>query len=229
MKEEGDLERELDKRVEDLHEIRKLLAEGNEIPLIHPWAFLVWGLLVGAGAIVHYLLFLRANIEVKTALVWIWLPVLIVGGAVEATSWAIRISRESLPLLNRRVGSAILAAIAAVIVITVGMIRLALTTLTPGLGILVGSLPLIFYAQTLLLVPLHRNLCRYRRGPAIRVRGRPRSPVPARRRPVTGPPLHRLRRPCAADRAEETWLILSPASTGLLRKVPSGDRGPPLP
>jgi len=140
-------EKELDKRVEDLRAVRRLLAEGNEIPLVHPWAFFAWAFLVGAGAVAHYALYVRTGIEVKTALVWIWLPVLIAASLAEAVSWAIRISKESLPLLNRRVGSAILAAIASVIVLTVVIIHLALVAITPGLAILLGSLPLVFYAQ----------------------------------------------------------------------------------
>ena len=44
-----DKERELEKRVEDIRAIRQLLAEGDEIPLVHPWAFMVWAFLVGGG------------------------------------------------------------------------------------------------------------------------------------------------------------------------------------
>ncbi len=142
-----DKEKELEKRVEDIRAIRQLLAEGDEIPLVHPWAFMVWAFLVGAGSVVHYLLFLRSGIEVRTALVWIWLPVLILGALAESISWAVRLNKRALPLFNRRLGGAILACLASMIVLTVAIIHLALVAFTPGMAILLSTVPLVFYAQ----------------------------------------------------------------------------------
>ncbi len=140
-------EGELEKRADDIKAIRELLAQSNEISLIHPWAFFAWAALVAAGSIVHYELFRNSAIAVKTALVWIWLPVLILGAIAESLSWATRLSKQALPLFNRRLGGAILGWIASMVVFAVVVIRLAQVSLTPGIVILFAALPLVFYAQ----------------------------------------------------------------------------------
>ncbi len=140
-------EGELEKRAEDIRAIRELLTKSNDISLIHPWAFFAWAALVAAGSIVHYELFLSSAIAVKTALAWIWLPVLIIGCIAESLSWAIRLSKQALPLFNRRLGGAILSCIASMVVFTVVAIRLAQVSLTPGISVLFAALPIVFYAQ----------------------------------------------------------------------------------
>ena len=140
-------EGELEKRADDIRAVRKLLAESTDFPLIHPWAFFAWAALVGAGTLVHYELFRGAGIDVRSALVWIWLPVLILGTIVESISFAVRVSTHALPLFNRRLGGALLASIASVVVLTVVGIHLALVALTPGIAILLIALPIVFYAQ----------------------------------------------------------------------------------
>jgi hypothetical protein len=138
---------ELEKRAEDIKAIRGMLAQSSDIPLIYPWAFFAWAFLVGAGAITHYELFIYRAIEVRAALVWIWLPALVVGASAEGVSFAMRASKQALPLFNRRIGGAILGCIASMVVFTVIVIRLALIALTPGIAILMAALPLAFYAQ----------------------------------------------------------------------------------
>ena len=140
-------EGELEKRVEDIRAIRKLLAEGADFPLIHPWAFFAWAVLAVAGTLVHYELFRNISLDVRTALVWVWLPVLILGAVAESISFAVRLSRQALPLFNRRLGGALLSWIASTVVLTVIVIHLALVALTPGIAILLSALPVVFYAQ----------------------------------------------------------------------------------
>jgi hypothetical protein len=138
---------ELEQRVRDLHDIRNLLAKGNDVPIVYPWAFLVWAVLVGSGTIVHYVLFTRTGMATRSALAWIWLPVLVLGALAEGVSFAIRAGRESLPLFNKRLGNAILSAFALLVALAFVAVRLALTALTPGLAIMLCAMPLVFYAQ----------------------------------------------------------------------------------
>lgn len=140
-------EGELEKRAEDIKAIRELLTQGNDIPLIYPWAFFAWALLVGIGSIAHYELYLTASMGVKAALVWIWLPILILGSVAESLSFAFRASKQALPLFNRRLGGAILSCIASMVVFTVIVIRLAMVAITPGIAVLLAAMPIVFYAQ----------------------------------------------------------------------------------
>jgi hypothetical protein len=140
-------EGELDKRVQDIKAIRALLADGKDIPLIHPWAFFAWALLVGAATLANYLQFKNLGISLKDAISWIWLPVLVIGTIAEGLSFAIRAREGNAPLFNRRLGGAILTCIASMIVIAVIAARLAPIAMTPGIAILLAALPLVFYAQ----------------------------------------------------------------------------------
>ncbi|HUW42377.1 MAG TPA: hypothetical protein VMV90_15325 [Rectinemataceae bacterium] len=143
-----DKERDLDKRVEDLRAIRAMLAEGSDVPLIYPWAFFAWAVLVAAGAAAHYALYLRLALGARDALLWLWLPLVIVGAIVEGISFALKASKGSVPLFNRRLGGAMLSGFAMLVILTVVVVRLSLSgSLSPGLGLLIASLPIIIYAQ----------------------------------------------------------------------------------
>jgi hypothetical protein len=102
---------------------------------------------VAAATVTHYLLFRNVGFDARSSLVWIWLPVLILGGVVECLSFALKAGKASFPLFNRRLGSSILGGLAWMVVITVLVVRLALTALSPGLALLLASLPMVFYAQ----------------------------------------------------------------------------------
>jgi hypothetical protein len=140
-------EGELDKRVQDIRAVRVLLADAKDTPLVHPWAFFAWALLVGVATTANYLLFTRSGLSIKDALSWIWLPVLVTGSIAEGLSFALRARKGDAPLFNRRLGGAILTCIASMIVIAVIALRLAPIAMTPGIAILLAALPLVFYAQ----------------------------------------------------------------------------------
>ena len=144
---EGTEDRDLLKRAEDIKAIRGMLAGANDLSLIHPWAFYIWASLVAAGTLVHYRLYLVAALHVNAALLYIWLPLLLVGCFIEGLSWALKLRERPLPLLNRRISGVILSWIASIAVIAVAVVRLAPVGLSPGLLILFGVLPLAFYAQ----------------------------------------------------------------------------------
>jgi len=141
-------EREFEKRVDDIRAIRAMLAESSDMPLVYPWAFFAWALLAAAGTVAHYLLYTRNGLDVRNALVLIWLPILVLGAVAESVSFALKAGKTSVLLLNRRFGGALLGAFATIIILTVVAIRLCLTgAMTPGLRVLMASFPIIFYVQ----------------------------------------------------------------------------------
>ena len=206
-------EGELEKRAEDIKAIRELLTQGNDIPLIYPWAFFAWALLVGIGSIAHYELYLTASMGVKAALVWIWLPILILGSVAESLSFAFRASKQALPLFNRRLGGAILSCIASMVVFTVIVIRLAMVAITPGIAVLLAAMPIVFYAQVCLRLAVYRDFRRNRHRLALRVRGRRRSCFLFGRRDGRDGPVRDRWDTRHDDREAAAWLIPSRAST----------------
>ena len=143
----SDKEEEFEKRVDDIRSIRAILAEGQDTPLIYPWAFIAWALLVAAGTLLHLLLALHSGLSRGAALLWIWLPLFVIGAGIESVSFVIRARRDAIPLFNHRLGSAILGSFASITVIVTLLVRLAPLDLTPGITILLGSVALVFYAQ----------------------------------------------------------------------------------
>ena len=140
-------QRELEKRLDDIREIRELLEASKDTPLCYPWAFYSWALLIAVGTIAHFLLFRGSALAVASALVWIWCPIIVLGFVAEGVSCVLRIGKESIPLLNGRLRNAALSTLASMIVFLVLIVRLAPADLGPGMAILLCMLPLIFYIQ----------------------------------------------------------------------------------
>jgi hypothetical protein len=140
-------ERELDKRAEDIRAVRRLMALADDISLIHPWAFFAWAGLVAAGTVLHYARFLSESIQVNSALLSIWLPVLVLGAVAESLSWIIKLRTQALPIFSRRLGGMLLGALAMITVLIFGGIKIAQAAPSPGIIIVFAVLPLVFYAQ----------------------------------------------------------------------------------
>jgi len=138
---------ELAKRVDDIRSVRAILAEGRDTPLIYPWAFAIWAILVALATTIHLFFVLHEGIAVKTALLAIWLPALAVGAAAESISFVVRAKRDTIPLFNHRLGNAILGSLASFVIAVVILIGVSPSALSPGIAILLGSLALVFYAQ----------------------------------------------------------------------------------
>jgi hypothetical protein len=145
---QAEKDEKLEKRVADIRAVRQLLAEGSEQPLIRPWAFFAWAVLVAAGSLVHYFAFRRFGWSEGTALLRVWLPVLLLGGAAEAVSFGQTVNSAKTPLFNRRFGGALLGATASLIILTAVVVRLSLAqAMTPGLAVAIGAFVVVFYAQ----------------------------------------------------------------------------------
>lgn len=139
--------KEREQLYDDLKSIREMLKENQDVPVIHWWAFIFWSVLVAAATIVHYVLATGPGIDTRTALAWIWLPVLIVAALSEGISFATMVSKQSLPLFNRRLGTALLGGIAYFIILIAVIIHLSLSSITPGIAVLVSATAVILYAQ----------------------------------------------------------------------------------
>lgn len=126
--------------MEDLRLVGAVLEERYEQSVIEYWTFLIWGLLVVTGTLVHA--------WVRPGTVWmVWGPIAVIGGVTEAAGWMIRSNRRGTPLFsvrNRRLigGGTGIVGIAVVVLVDRGV-----AGLSPALVVAFGSLPLFFYAQ----------------------------------------------------------------------------------
>ena len=92
-------QQKLEKYLQDLKEIKDLTKRHEEKPLVEYWDFLSWGVLVIAGTLLHTAFL---PLKLNTALLFIWLPIFITGGAVETLAWVVMIRKLQTPISSRR-------------------------------------------------------------------------------------------------------------------------------
>jgi hypothetical protein len=135
----------LRKYLRDLKEMKDLAARHEERPIVEYWDFISWGALLILGTLLHARFFPDA---INTALLAIWLPVLVIGGLVETMAWVYLVKRLEMPLSSRRNKRFYLASV--VILIAVIFILYYLIHLNgpiPGMMLLLLAVLFAFVAQ----------------------------------------------------------------------------------
>lgn len=94
-------EADLKKLSDDLAVIKSLLISVDEKPLMENWAFFAWAGMMLAGTVLHWCGVCFWDLDLDGILLRVWAPVLAVAIITETAAWAVRIHRESLPLLSR--------------------------------------------------------------------------------------------------------------------------------
>lgn len=136
----------LERYFDDMATIRRLMTRYEEQSLVRPWVFVVWGVLVVAGALGSAELAHR-GIAALRIFVLVWLPVLIVGGASETLGWYLQSRRSGVALFTPR-KNRLLATYGGIIAITtILVLHMAPTGLSVGVILAIGALPLFAYAQ----------------------------------------------------------------------------------
>ncbi|WP_319476539.1 hypothetical protein [Marispirochaeta aestuarii] len=136
---------ELRKYLRDLKEMKDLVARHEERPIVEYWDFVAWGVLLILGTLLHARFFPDT---INTALLVIWLPVLIIGGFIETMAWVYLVKRLEMPLSSRRNQRFYLASV--VILIAVIFILYYLIHLKgpiPGMLLLLLAVLFAFVAQ----------------------------------------------------------------------------------
>jgi len=134
--------------LEDIQVIKNILAKNEEKTLLEPWAFHLWAAVVAIGTVIHYVAY-RASVPHKGTLVLlVWIVVVIIGSVGETVGWLRMFRREETPLFSLRFIRFILTAIALLLVMSITLITLlAHGALSPGLLLVIVTMPMVFYAQ----------------------------------------------------------------------------------
>jgi hypothetical protein len=96
-------ERDIASYLADIRDIKNLLSVNQEKPIVSPWAFHSWGILVLLGTLANLVGYHYAGLGFDQSLWWIWVPVMILGGLLESVGFIQVYRRQALVLSSPRV------------------------------------------------------------------------------------------------------------------------------
>jgi hypothetical protein len=96
-------QRELARYLEDIRDIKNLLSVNQEKPIVAPWAFHSWGILIVLGTLANLISYQYAGLSFNQNLWWIWVPVMALGGLLESIGFIQVYHRQALVLSSPRV------------------------------------------------------------------------------------------------------------------------------
>lgn len=85
------------KRLDDVQELKYLLTKAEERPLLKPWAFWVWGGLIVLGTALNVVVSGQARWTMGQSFVRLWLPLFVVGAAVESLAFLSQLRQDQTP------------------------------------------------------------------------------------------------------------------------------------
>jgi hypothetical protein len=92
-------QREMTRYLEDIKDIKKLLSVNQEKPIVSPWAFHSWGMLILLGTLANLAGYHKAGLGFDQSLWWIWVPVMVLGGMLESIGF-LQVYRAQAPVLS---------------------------------------------------------------------------------------------------------------------------------
>lgn len=149
--------------LEDIRDIKKLLTANEEKPIVSPWAFYSWGLLILIGTGAHAAARSLLGLDYYSGLLLVWAPAVLIGAVLEGLAYFQVYRRRALVISNPRVMKTYLGLWGLFVSGSVITIRLlALGAMEPGLILVMLALFFMVYA----LASYHRIL-----GPAYGLLG----------------------------------------------------------
>lgn len=136
----------LDKYMEDISHIRSLLEQNQERPVIRPWAFYAWGLIVIAAALVSWYLVRSLGIDGRTVFLTVGIPGMAIGGLAEIKALTAQMRTESMPVFSTRMNR-YYASFLGILIPMLFFIYFLIDTGAPmaGLLLMASTLPVFMY------------------------------------------------------------------------------------
>lgn len=132
---------------EDLATIRSLVAEHDDQPLLEHWAFVVWGLLIAAGTVLHWAVAPGYTGGSQQLALLIWIPVVAAGALQEILAFIRRLNIEEVPLSTRKIKRLMLQGAGIFIVVFAVLIYELPSGIHPGVVMLFGALAMLPYGH----------------------------------------------------------------------------------
>lgn len=140
-------QREMSRYLEDIRDIKNLLSVNQEKPIVSPWAFHSWGILLLLGTLANLAGYHYAGLGFDQSLWWIWVPVMILGGLLESIGFIQVYRRQALVLSSPRVMKTYLGLWGLFVSASVILIHLIrMQAIEPGLILVMLALFFIVFA-----------------------------------------------------------------------------------
>jgi len=136
----------VDKYMEDISHIRSLLEQNQERPVLRPWAFYVWGLIVIAAVLVSWYLVRSLGIDGRTVFFTIGIPGMALGSLAEIKALTDQMRKEGLPVFSARMNR-YYASFMGILIPMLFFIYFLIDTGAPmaGLLLMASTLPVFIY------------------------------------------------------------------------------------
>ena len=128
----------------DIATIRALMTRYEEQPLVKPWVFYLWGILVAVGTVITVRF---SSLSLARQLVLIWVPLMLVGGTAEMVGWVQQARSGGVPLFTRRMNRLLGTYGGLIAIILILVFHMAPTGVSPGVVLALAAMPLLAYAQ----------------------------------------------------------------------------------
>ncbi|MBN2510954.1 MAG: hypothetical protein JXB03_11790 [Spirochaetales bacterium] len=139
---------DLDKYLNDISTIKKLMTKYDEQPVVEYWAFFTWGFLIALSSLLHFFVASPPDMPARFHYLYIWIPCLLTGGALETIAWLRQTARTDALLGSRKlIKTYISMIINLVAVIFIFIYSLTLPSHNPGVIILCFSCAMTFVAH----------------------------------------------------------------------------------
>lgn len=133
-----------DERLSDLRTIRNLMTRYEEQPLVRPWVFAIWGVLIAVGGTAMGLL---ADVALPRRLLLVWGPAFLVAGSAELTGWLRQSRQGGQPLFTRRMNRLLASYGGLIVIVAMLVLHMASTGIPYGIAVALAAFPLLAYAQ----------------------------------------------------------------------------------
>ena len=138
----------LEKYLEDISTIKKLMVKYEESPIIENWAFYTWGILIIAATTLQLLIYGPAGQPGDTHYLYIWVPCLILGGTFETIAWLRYVNKTDTSLGSRKLIKIYISMIIALVAVSFLLFfTLNLTHQLSGVLLISFSVAISFLAQ----------------------------------------------------------------------------------
>jgi hypothetical protein len=90
-----------ERHLDDLRTIKETLLRAEKKHLVEPYSYCIWGVVSILGGIAHFIIQQTVAHPAFNYFLFVWIPVLAVGGFFEAVGFIRRMGREALPLTSK--------------------------------------------------------------------------------------------------------------------------------
>ena len=88
---------------DNLEAIQSILSKMEKLPILEPWAFYLWGIVITAGGIIHFFLAKNTLMNPVQFILFLWFPITFLGIIIETLAMIITSKKYKFNLFSHRI------------------------------------------------------------------------------------------------------------------------------